>query len=128
MPVLRVAPLPVGSSNVVDLKSKALVYWRPTLYNMSDILDSSLIPNFPVNALKWVILSASMLVMSVKLRNINLEEEDNELSQLAQTQMMIIKGNLDAEQTRLNREEGAPMGDLSIDQIEDPSRGKPTQR
>ena len=71
---------------------------------------------------------SALLVLSYKLRDAALEEEDTELAQLVQMQMGLLKGQVDSELARLNKEEKSAGNDQGVEQMSNPSRGKPTQR
>ncbi len=129
VPALQVAPSPNGDgTGDPSTKDKALVYWRPTHYDLSEFLDSNSIDNYPSEALKYLILSAALIVLGYKLRDASLEEEDSELAQLVQMQMQSVKGLVDSERARLNSEEASAGNDQGPEQIANPAKGKPTQR
>ena len=125
-PVLQVAPAPTGVANTTI--DTAIAYWRPTYQSLQSQLDDVTIINFPQEAHTYAILSAAIIVLGLKLREAALEEEDSELSQLIQMQMQSVKGQLDAERNRIGLEEQGPLNDQSLDQIADPTKGRPTQR
>tara|TARA_R110002020_G_scaffold110582_3_gene255362 strand:+ start:3071 stop:3796 length:726 start_codon:yes stop_codon:yes gene_type:complete len=126
IPVLMVAPDLTGAANsAIDT---AFAYWRPTYLNLESQLDNVLLDNFPQEANTYAIYSAAILILGFKLKNAALEEEDTELAQLIQMQMQSVKGQLDAERNRLNKEEKGGLNEESIEQIADPTQGKPTQR
>ena len=125
-PVLQVAPSPDGPT--LSGINTAKVVWRTTHQNLESELDNQFVSNYPTNAHRYLMLATAMIVLGVKLREIILEEEDAELSQLVQQQMSSVNGMMQAEATRLGSEEKSPLNEQSIDQIADPSRGRPTQR
>ena len=126
IPVLQVAPEPTGADgSYIDT---AYAYWRPTYTNLSSQLDSNFVTNFPQEAHNYVVMTASMLTIGYKLRDIILEEEDSELAQLIQIQMNSLKGQIDSERARLTGEEKGPLNEQSLEQIADPTQGRPTQR
>ena len=126
IPTVSVLPAPTGASNATA--EIAYVYWRPYINNLSDELDNAQIDNFPVSALKYVILNTSMFIMAQKLQLATLEEEDQELAGLIQQNLQLLNAQMDAELQRLKREESTPFDDQAIQQMEEPTKGKSTKR
>tara|TARA_R100000808_G_scaffold14629_1_gene34416 strand:- start:26121 stop:26852 length:732 start_codon:yes stop_codon:yes gene_type:complete len=128
VPTLVVAPQVTGTGTTDGSNNTASIFYSGNRQNYQDELDETSITTINSKLYRWIKLTASMFVLGYKLRDAVLEEEDSELVQLLQSQMQLIKGQIDAEQSRLFKQESTAMDNQSFEQTENPTRGKPTMR
>ena len=125
---LVVAPAVTGAFAGDANTAKAFYRFSITSSSAANYLDTGTIDHLESKTYPWIVLTAALFILGFKLREAILEEEDQELSQLMQTQMQLIKGQIDAETSRLMGEESVALDDKALQQIENPTKGRPTQR